>query len=113
MNHMSYKGYLGTVEYSADDHCLYGKLAFIRDLVNYEGETVTELEAAFKASVDSYLAMCTKLGKQPNEPFKGTFNVRTTPELHRKAVLAAGDISLNAFVSQAIAEKVERVLASA
>lgn len=113
MNHMSYKGYLGTVEYSADDHCLYGKLAFIRDLVNYEGETVAELEAAFKASVDSYLAMCTKLGKQPNEPFKGTFNVRTTPELHRKAVLAAGDISLNAFVSQAIAEKVERVLASA
>jgi len=111
MNHMSYKGYLGTVEYSAEDHCLYGKLAFIRDLVNYEGETVAELEAAFKESVDSYLAMCAKLGKQANEPFKGTFNVRTTPELHRMAVTAAGDMSLNAFVSQAIAEKVQRTMA--
>lgn len=111
MNHMEYKGYLGTVEYSADDHCLFGKLAFIRDLVNYEGETVAALEAAFKESVDSYLAMCARLGKKPNEPFKGTFNVRTSPELHRQAVSAAGDMSLNAFVSQAIAEKVQRVMA--
>lgn len=111
MSYMEYKGYLGTVEYSAEDHCLYGKLAFIRDLVNYEGETVAELEQAFQDSVDHYFTSCQSLGKQPNEPFKGMFNVRTSPELHRKAVLAAGDfdISLNAFITQAIAEKLDRV----
>jgi predicted HicB family RNase H-like nuclease len=114
MSYMEYKGYLGTVEYSAEDHCLYGKLAFIRDLVNYEGETVTELEQAFEASVDHYLTVCQQQGKQPNEPLKGVFNVRTSPELHRKAVLAAGDfeMSLNAFVSQAISEKLDRVYSS-
>lgn len=44
MSMLEYKGYLGTVEYSAQDHCLYGKLAYIRDLVNYEATSVEELE---------------------------------------------------------------------
>lgn len=111
MSYMEYKGYLGTVEYSAEDHCLYGQLAFIRDLVNYEADNVSQLEAEFQHAVDHYLASCYALGREPNAPLKGSFNVRTTPEIHRQAVLAAGDKSLNAFVTEAIAEKVARVLA--
>lgn len=99
---MEYKGYLGTVEYSAEDHCLYGKLAFIRDLVNYEAQSVAELEKAFQDAVDYYLSSCARRNKQPDTPLKGGFNVRITPELHRQAVIAAGDKSLNAFVTEAI-----------
>lgn len=55
MNMLEYKGYYGTAEYSAEDHCLYGKLAYIRDLVNYEATTVKNLEKAFKEAVDDYL----------------------------------------------------------
>ena len=62
----------------------------------------------FHTSVDLYLESCEELGHRPNKPFKGTFNVRIDPELHRAAALASGDNSLNAFVSQAIKEKVER-----
>lgn len=108
MSMMEYKGYLGTVEYSAEDHCLYGKLAFIRDLVNYEATTVDGLETEFRAAVDDYLKSCKELGKEPNIPFKGSFNVRTGPDLHRQAVIASGDQSLNAFVCEAIKEKIER-----
>lgn len=106
MNMLEYKGYLGTVEYSAEDHCLYGKLAYIRDLVNYEATTVKGLEKEFKAAVDDYLTSCKRESKKPNVPFKGTFNVRIDPELHRLATIAAGEKSLNAFVSAAIQEKV-------
>lgn len=108
MNMMEYNGYLGTVEYSAEDHCLYGKLAFIRDLVNYEATTVEELEREFHAAVDDYLADCKEVGKAPNQPCKGVFNVRTGPELHRAAMVASGNKSLNAFVCEAIKEKVAR-----
>lgn len=100
--YMEYKGYLGTVEYSAEDHCLYGKLAFIRALVNYEAQNVTELEKTFQDSVDHYLQLCKDKGIAPQKPLKGTFNLRISPELHRKAVLAAGDKSLNSFVAEAI-----------
>ncbi|WP_127469935.1 type II toxin-antitoxin system HicB family antitoxin [Thiomicrorhabdus aquaedulcis] len=99
---MEYKGYLGSVEYSAQDHCLYGKLAYIRALVNYEAQTVEELEREFCSAVDHYLAVCEKLGKTPQTPLKGTFNIRISPELHRAAVMAAGNKSLNAFVAEAI-----------
>ncbi len=33
MSHLGYKGYIGTVEYSAEDECLHGKLEFIRQAV--------------------------------------------------------------------------------
>lgn len=108
MNMMNYKDYFGSVEYSPEDHCLFGKLAFIRDLVTYEAATIPDLEAGFRSAVDDYLADCQSRGIKPNMPCKGVFNVRTGPELHRAAVIAAKDQSLNAFVCEALREKVER-----
>lgn len=107
--YLKYKGYLGSVEYSADDQCLFGKLAFIGDLVNYEAVDVIELEQAFKDAVEHYLASCKKLDIEPKKPCKGTFNVRISPDLHQKAVVMAGDRSLNSFVTEAIEQHVERV----
>ena len=107
MNMLEYEGYLGSVEYSPDDHCLFGKLAYISDLVTYEASDVQTLEHEFREAVNDYLETCGELSKKPDKPFKGTFNIRVSPELHRAAVLVSGKKSLNAFVSQAIQEKVE------
>ena len=65
------------------------------------------VENIFHQVVDDYLVDCEKLGKKPNTPFKGSFNVRTGPDLHRKATLAANDQSLNSFICEAIREKVD------
>ncbi|WP_180066243.1 type II toxin-antitoxin system HicB family antitoxin, partial [Acinetobacter sp. YH16037] len=65
-------------------------------------------EQAFQESVDGYLESCIELNKKPDQPFKGTFNVRISPDLHRKAVLASSN-SLNKFVSDAIQEKLMRL----
>lgn len=111
--YLKYQGYLGTIEPQIANGTLFGKLAFIRDLVTYEASTLAALEQEFHTSVDLYLASCQELGRRPNKPFKGTFNVRISPELHRAAALASGDDSLNAFVSQAIQEKIERQTTSA
>lgn len=109
MKPLQYNGYLGSVECSFEDKCLHGKILYINDLVTYEAETVSELEAAFEESVDDYLATCAEVGKDPDKSFKGTFNVRMTPELHKAAAVAAGtqETTLNEFVSQAVAEKVD------
>ncbi len=110
MNMLRYKEFLGTVEYSAEDRCLYGQIAFIRDLVNYEADNVEDLETAFRDSVDEYLADCEARGIAPNTTLKGSFNVRTGEDLHRSAVIAKGDASLNSFVCDAIREKIARVV---
>lgn len=112
MSLIEYKGYLGTVEYSAEDHCLYGKLVDVRDLVSYEATTVEALEREFEAAVDSYLETCQKQGREPHQPCKGTFNVRIGSELHREAMMASVGSSLNDFVREAIKEKLERGLSA-
>lgn len=102
MSYLQYKGYLGTIEPNLEDSTLFGKLAFIRDLVTYEADNLTDLQKEFETSVDGYLADCKALGIDPKTPLKGSFNIRISPELHRKAVMAAGDKSLNAFIAEAI-----------
>lgn len=101
---MEYKGYLGSAHYSDDDKVFYGKVEFIRALVSYEGADVKSLQKAFKEAVDDYLALCKESGKDPEKPFKGSFNVRIEPELHRKLTeLATGQgMTLNAYIKNVL-----------
>jgi predicted HicB family RNase H-like nuclease len=109
MSTLKYKDYLGSSEVSTEDHCLHGKIMFIRDLVTYEAKTVKGLEEAFQAAVDDYLETCITLGKDPDKPFTGTFQIRVGPQMHRDAAMAAkiAEISLNEWVGMAISEKLE------
>ena len=107
---LQYKSYFGTVEHSIEDNCLHGKLAFIRDLITYEATTVEELVSEFQSAVDDYLKDCGLLGREPNIPCKGSFNIRPGPQRHRAAMLALKDgQKLNAFINDAIDEKLGRL----
>ena len=104
-NVMEYKGYLGSVEYSDEDKVLYGKVLGVKSLISYEGESVTDLQADFEDAVDDYLETCRENNIEPEKVYKGSFNVRLTPELHKKASLTAmaKNISLNSYVEEAVA----------
>lgn len=82
---MEYRGYLGSVQYSAEDHVFYGKVEYIRSLITFEGTDVASLESVFVEAVDDYLETCQELGRTPETPFKGTVNVRTGQARHRRA----------------------------
>jgi predicted HicB family RNase H-like nuclease len=68
------------------------------------GLSVDELEQSFHAAIDEYLEDCQALGKTPDKPFSGRFNLRISPELHHQAATKAEkkDISLNALVELAL-----------
>ncbi len=105
---LSYKGYNGTVEYSKEDSCLFGKVVGIKSLLSYEGSYVKELEQNFQNVIDEYLEECKKQNVEPEQPYKGTFNVRISPELHRNIAIYAMEHgkSLNAAVEEAIGNMV-------
>ncbi|NVZ24859.1 type II toxin-antitoxin system HicB family antitoxin [Pseudomonas gingeri NCPPB 3146 = LMG 5327] len=105
-NQMHYKGYYGSIEASVEDNCLFGKLQFIRALVSYEGQTVAELETAFKEAVEDYLDNCQRLKQSPEVPCKGSFNVRVGHDLHLAAALSATrqKLTLNDLTRQALSE---------
>ena len=54
-NEYKYKGYVGSIEFSSDDNCYFGKIYNINDLVLYEAETVDDLYEEFKKAVDDYI----------------------------------------------------------
>ena len=103
---LDYKEYSGSAEYSAEDEVFHGRILGIRDRVTFEGTDVKGLKKNFKAAVDEYLAFCAAEGKEPNIPFRGTFNVRIGPELHKRAALYAEENGkrLNRVVIEAVEE---------
>ena len=52
---LNYKGFIGSVHFSADDKVFFGKVEGINDLVTFEGETVKELTDAFHYVVDEHI----------------------------------------------------------
>ena len=101
---LEYKSYYASVHFGSEDEVFHGKIIGINDLVSFEGTTVKELKAAFHEAVDDYLETCKELGKEPEKTYKGSFNIRISPELHRQAAQYAllRGISLNDFVRNAI-----------
>lgn len=108
-NVLEYNGFIGSVEFSLEDHILFGSLLYINDLVTYEGETLQELEEAFQEAVEEYIELCKECEKEPEKPFKGVFNVRISPELHKRAVYEAErrGVKLNQFVMESIKNELE------
>lgn len=86
---LEYKDYQGSIETSIEDGVLFGKILHINDLVTYEAESIPQLKTAFEESVDDYLEMCAEEGVAPDKPYRGSFNVRVGPTVHRKLALAA------------------------
>jgi predicted HicB family RNase H-like nuclease len=107
-NVLRYKGYVGSAELSAEDAVFHGKVIGIKALVSFEGDSVGALLDDFRSAVDEYLRFCRDRGKEPERPFKGSFNVRLGSDLHRKAALAASarGVSLNALVEDAVRQSV-------
>ena len=65
---LKYKGYNGSIEYSAEDRILHGSMLGIRDAVVYGGADRDSLECNFRVAVDEYLAFCAEKGKTTARP---------------------------------------------
>jgi predicted HicB family RNase H-like nuclease len=56
MEDLWYKGFKGSIEYSEEDRCFFGKVLDIDDWIIYEGQDIEELMSVFKESIDSYVS---------------------------------------------------------
>ena len=107
-NYLHYKNYTGNVEFSEEDAVFHGKIIGIKALVSFEGDSVKAITDDFHKAVNEYLEFCAAKGKEPEKPFKGSFNVRISADLHRKLALSASaqGVSLNTLVEDAIRHSV-------
>jgi len=68
-----------------------------------------KLKTDFEGAVDEYLEYCEENNIEPEKTYKGSLNVRMSPETHRKATVIAHSehISLNQFIEMSVNEKIE------
>ena len=109
-NILEYKGYHTKVEYIAENNILYGKIEGITDLVTFEASSLDNVEEEFHQAVDNYLSFCEEIGQEPEKEYKGVFNVRIKPDLHRRLSMEAHkeDITMNALIERIINEHYNR-----
>ena len=56
---LEHRGYSGTIHFSAEDECFYGKIDLsTEDVWLYEGKTLEQIQKAFEEAVDEYIAAC-------------------------------------------------------
>jgi predicted HicB family RNase H-like nuclease len=105
-----YKDYIGSVHFNADDEVFFGKIEGVEDLITFEGNSVLEVKGAFEEAVNDYIELCKENGKKLEKSYKGSFNIRIAPEIHKKAKRLAlmKGISLNQFIQKAVEEEVIR-----
>ena len=110
MNKLAYKGYYGSIEYSNEDDCLFGKvLGMPNNLLSYEGNTAAELYTDFKNAIDTYLDYCQKKGIKPHKGYNGVLNIRIPAEIHCKIAMLSENsgTSINAFIRDSIERRLE------
>lgn len=115
MGLLKYKGYTGSVEYSDEDRCLYGKVQGLHGtLISYEGDSVADLETDFKGAIDDYLVSCCERGVAPAKPYSGKLVLRMPSELHGKVAAAAQEAgtTINDFINRAVTNEMSHLAAA-
>lgn len=115
MGYLKYKGYTGSVEFSNEDNCLFGKVQGLHGtLISYEGTTIDEIHEDFEGAVDDYLMSCKERGIEPAKPYSGRFVVRMSSNLHsRVAALAdATGTTINEIINRAVQKEVDQEMAT-
>ena len=107
-NLMHNNGYVAKVEFDEEAQIFHGEIVNLRDVITFEGKSVSELQQAMRESIEDYLEFCKERGEEPEKPFSGQFIVRVDPELHRKVTLLAKeeDKSLNQLVTDILLQAV-------
>jgi len=102
---LNYKGYIGTIEYTDENDCFFGRVININASISYEGNTLEELKKDFEESIDDYFETLKAEGLTPEKPYRGNVNVRLEPDIHTKASERSKKlgISLNKYINLAVA----------
>lgn len=105
---LTYRDYIGTVEFDPETHELFGKVVNADMLLMYSGPSVEVLEQRMREAIDNYLALCEEQGVKAHKPFSGKYALRMDPVLHARLAAAAEETgqSINTIIVEAARQAV-------
>ena len=105
-NLLEYGGYHARIELDSEEMIFVGTVFGINDSLSFHGTSIEELTTKFKECIDNYLLLCSQIGKEPEKEFRGSFNIRIDPELHKEIAYSAfkNKRSMNREIEMAVSE---------
>jgi predicted HicB family RNase H-like nuclease len=105
-NTIEINGHKAVVAFDPEINLFRGEFIGLNGGADFYAATVDKLHKEGKISLKVFLDGCREKGIEPRRNFSGRFNVRLEPDVHEAAVMAAAaeNMSLNEWVSEAIAE---------
>jgi predicted HicB family RNase H-like nuclease len=65
---MTYKEFIGKIQYDDESKIFHGGVIGLNEVITFQGRSIEELERAFAASVEDYLALdSTETSPKPEE----------------------------------------------
>jgi predicted HicB family RNase H-like nuclease len=101
---IQYDKYIAAIEYDPDIDLFFGSVINLSSPLTFYGKSTEELKREFEKSVQTYLEICRERNLQPEKPFSGRFNIRMTPDQHRRYThrAATEGKSLNTWAIEAM-----------
>jgi predicted HicB family RNase H-like nuclease len=101
---IKYGDYIATIEFDPDIDMFFGNVVNLSGPVTFYGKSTDELKGEFEKSIQVYLDVCREQGIEPEKPYSGRFNIRMTPQQHRRfsQIAAVERKSLNAWVLEVL-----------
>jgi predicted HicB family RNase H-like nuclease len=108
MNLMTVDGYQAKIEYDEDLDLFRGEILGLTGGADFYGKNSKELRAEFKKSLAVYLEVCQEKGIKPRRNFSGRVNLRISPDLYERLVVAAQaeGKSINTLAQEALRHRV-------
>ena len=107
---MEYRGYQSSVNFCDDSNIFYGIVIGIKGSISFHADTVAELEAEFKESIDDYLLCCEEEGWEVEKPYIISIDFNLTPDMNKR--LQSLSNSANLAPDKIMEEALEQYLAT-
>lgn len=108
MNLMTVDGYRAKIEYDEEIDLFRGEILGLNGGADFYGKNPKELRTEFKKSLQIFLQVCKEKEIEPQRQFSGKFNLRITPELHKRLAIEAQaqGKSINTLAQETLYERV-------
>lgn len=109
-NLLEIEGYQATVQYDAEIEMFRGEFIGLTGGADFYATDIRGLRREGKASLVTYLEMCSEKGIEPRRQYSGKFNVRLPVELHEAIATEAASKgkSLNQWVRDTLSSEIQR-----
>ena len=109
-NLLEIEGFQATVQYDSEIEMFRGEFIGLTGGADFYATDIKGLRREGKASLVTYLKMCSEKGIAPCKHYSGKFNVRLSAELHEAIATEAASQgkSLNQWVRDTLSSEVQR-----